>query len=35
MGSTPDDLFDVAKTFNGAEIAGPVAQTGCTLTWPT
>ena len=35
MGSTPDDLFDVAKTFNGAEIADPVAQTGCTLTWPT
>jgi len=34
-GSAADDLFEVSKVFNGAEIADPVAQTGCAMTWPT
>jgi branched-chain amino acid transport system substrate-binding protein len=34
-GSAPDDLFKVTKVVNGAEVAGPVEDSGCKMTWPT
>jgi branched-chain amino acid transport system substrate-binding protein len=34
-GSAPDDLFKVLQTFNGAEIADSVEESGCKMTWPT
>lgn len=34
-GSAPDDLFKVTKTFNGADIAGTVEESGCKLAWPS
>jgi branched-chain amino acid transport system substrate-binding protein len=34
-GSAPDDLFKVLKTFNGADIAGTVEESGCKMAWPT
>ncbi len=33
-GSTPEDLFAVTELVAGPQAAGPVAETGCTLTWP-
>ncbi len=34
-GSAPDDLFKVMQTFNGADIADSVEESGCKMTWPT
>ena len=34
-GSAPDDLFKVTKVVNGADVAGPVEESGCKMTWPT
>ena len=34
-GASPDDLFKVMKTFNGADIAESVEQSGCKMSWPT
>ncbi len=34
QGSAPDDLFKVAKTVNGADVAGTVEESGCKMTWP-
>jgi branched-chain amino acid transport system substrate-binding protein len=33
--SDPDDMFTVGATVAGETAAGPVADTGCQLTWPT
>jgi branched-chain amino acid transport system substrate-binding protein len=33
-GTDPEDLFDVTRLVKGPEIASPVEQTGCHLTWP-
>jgi branched-chain amino acid transport system substrate-binding protein len=33
-GSAPDDLFKVAYVVNGADAAGPLAESGCKMTWP-
>ena len=33
-GSAPDDLFKVAKVIDGAEVAGPLEESGCKMTWP-
>lgn len=33
-GSDPEDLFKVTRLLKGPEIAAPVEQTGCRLTWP-
>ena len=33
-GSDPEDLFKVTRLLKGPEIAAPVEQTGCKLTWP-
>jgi branched-chain amino acid transport system substrate-binding protein len=33
-GSDPEDLFEVTRLLKGADIAAPVAETGCKLTWP-
>ncbi len=33
-GSTPDDVFKVLKTVNGADVAGSVEESGCKMTWP-
>jgi len=34
-GSAPDDLFKVLQTFNGADIADSVEESGCKMSWPT
>jgi branched-chain amino acid transport system substrate-binding protein len=34
-GSDPEDLFKVTQLLKGPEIAAPVEETGCKLTWPT
>jgi branched-chain amino acid transport system substrate-binding protein len=34
QGSAPDDLFKVAKTFAGSDIADSVEGSGCKMTWP-
>jgi branched-chain amino acid transport system substrate-binding protein len=34
-GSDPEDLFNVTRLLKGSEIAAPVEETGCKLTWPT
>jgi branched-chain amino acid transport system substrate-binding protein len=34
-GSSPDDLFKVAKVVSGADVAGTVEESGCKMTWPT
>src|SRR5271168_3290654 len=34
-GSAPDDLFKVTNVINGADVAGTVEESGCTMTWPT
>jgi branched-chain amino acid transport system substrate-binding protein len=34
QGSTPDDLFQVDEVVKGDDVAPPVDQTGCHLTWP-
>ena len=31
----PDDLFTVEALVPGEQAAGPVADTGCKMTWPT
>ena len=33
-GSAPDDLFKVASVINGADVAGPLEDSGCKMTWP-
>ncbi len=33
-GSEPEDLFKVTELVKGPEVAAPVAETGCKLTWP-
>jgi branched-chain amino acid transport system substrate-binding protein len=33
-GSTPDDLFNVTKVVNGADVAGTLEESGCKMTWP-
>ena len=33
-GSAPDDLFKVASVVNGADVAGPLEESGCKMTWP-
>jgi branched-chain amino acid transport system substrate-binding protein len=34
-GSAPDDLFKVTKVVDGAQVAGPLEESGCKMTWPT
>lgn len=34
-GSAPEDLFHVDSLAKGIDVALPVSQTGCHLTWPT
>ncbi len=34
-GSAPDDLFEVSKVVNGADVAGTVVESGCKMTWST
>jgi branched-chain amino acid transport system substrate-binding protein len=34
-GSSPDDLFKVMRTFNGADVAESVEQSGCKMSWPS
>ena len=34
-GSAPDDLFKVSKVVDGAQVAGPLEESGCKMTWPT
>jgi branched-chain amino acid transport system substrate-binding protein len=31
----PEDLFHITQEVKGAEVAPPVAQTGCKMTWPS
>lgn len=33
-GSDPEDLFHVTLYLKGTDIAAPVSETGCKLTWP-
>ncbi len=33
-GSDPEDLFQVTSLVKGPDIAAPVEETGCKLTWP-
>jgi branched-chain amino acid transport system substrate-binding protein len=33
-GSEPDDLFKVTSLVKGVEVAGPVEDSGCKMTWP-
>jgi branched-chain amino acid transport system substrate-binding protein len=33
-GEAPDDLFKVSDVVKGADIASPVEETGCKMTWP-
>jgi branched-chain amino acid transport system substrate-binding protein len=33
-GDAPDDLFKVTSVVNGADIAGPLEDSGCKMTWP-
>jgi branched-chain amino acid transport system substrate-binding protein len=33
-GTDPEDLFKVTRYLKGPEIAAPVSETGCKLTWP-
>ena len=33
-GPEPEDLFDVDKVAKGVDVALPVDQTGCHLTFP-
>lgn len=35
QGSSPQDLFHVDDVVKGVDVALPVAQTGCKLTWPS
>ena len=34
QGSEPEDLFKVTRFLKGTDIAAPVEQTGCRLSWP-
>ncbi len=34
-GLTPEDLFEVTKVVNGADVAGSVEESGCKMSWPT
>ena len=34
-GNEPEDLFKVDEVVKGADVAPPVADTGCNLTWPS
>ena len=34
-GFAPDDLFKVTKVVDGAQVAGPLEESGCKMTWPT
>jgi branched-chain amino acid transport system substrate-binding protein len=33
-GISPDDMFKVTQTVNGADVSDTVEQTGCKMTWP-
>jgi len=33
-GTDPEDLFKVTRYLKGPEIAAPVSETGCKLSWP-
>jgi branched-chain amino acid transport system substrate-binding protein len=33
-GTDPEDLFEVTRLLKGPDIASPVEQTGCQMTWP-
>jgi branched-chain amino acid transport system substrate-binding protein len=33
-GSAPEDLFKVTSVVNGADVAGPLEESGCKMTWP-
>jgi branched-chain amino acid transport system substrate-binding protein len=33
-GDTPDDLFNVTRVINGADIMGTLEESGCKMTWP-
>ena len=35
QGSAPDDLFKVTRVVDGAEVAGPLSESGCSMKWPT
>ncbi|MDG0026207.1 ABC transporter substrate-binding protein [Trinickia sp. Y13] len=35
QGASPEDLFHVDDVVKGVDVALPVAQTGCKLTWPS
>jgi branched-chain amino acid transport system substrate-binding protein len=35
QGSAQDDLFKVTKVVDGAEVAGPLSESGCSMKWPT
>jgi branched-chain amino acid transport system substrate-binding protein len=34
-GDAPDDLFRVTDVVKGVDIASPLEETGCKMTWPT
>ena len=33
-GSAPEDLFKVTSVIDGADVAGPLEESGCKMTWP-
>ena len=33
-GSAPEDLFKVTAVIDGADVAGPLGESGCKMTWP-